>query len=52
MVREVRALLQECQARRKAEFDRHRWDVRFTVGDEVLLAESSARSTRCSPPAS
>jgi hypothetical protein len=29
--------LQECQARRKAEFDAHRRDVRFAVGDEVLL---------------
>ena len=34
---EVRALLQECQARRKAEYDAHRRDVRFAVGDEVLL---------------
>jgi hypothetical protein len=34
---EVRALLQECQARRKAEFDAHQRDVRFAVGDEVLL---------------
>jgi hypothetical protein len=29
--------LQVCQARRKAEFDAHRRDVRFAVGDEVLL---------------
>ncbi len=34
---EVRALLQECQAQRKAEFDAHRRDVRFAVGDEMLL---------------
>ena len=34
---EVRALLQERQDRRKAEHDSHRRDVRFAVGDEVLL---------------
>ena len=34
---EVRALLQERQDRRKAEFDAHRRDVRFAAGDEVLL---------------
>jgi hypothetical protein len=34
---EVRALLQECQARRKAELDVHQRDVRFAVGDKVLL---------------
>ena len=34
---EVRALLQERQDRRKAELDAHRRDVRFAVGDEVLL---------------
>jgi hypothetical protein len=34
---EVRARLHECQARRKAEFDAQRRDVRFAVGDEVLL---------------
>jgi hypothetical protein len=37
VTREVRKLLQECQARRKAEFDAHRRDVWFAVGDEVLL---------------
>jgi hypothetical protein len=34
---EVRALLQERQERRKAAADRHRRDVQFAVGDEVLL---------------
>ena len=34
---EVRALLQERQDQRKAEHDAHRRDVRFAVGDEVLL---------------
>jgi hypothetical protein len=34
---EVLALLQERQDRRKAELDAHRWDVRFAVGEEVLL---------------
>jgi hypothetical protein len=34
---EVRALLQECQARRKAEYDAHRRDVQFAVGEEVLV---------------
>jgi hypothetical protein len=34
---EVRALLQERQDWRKAELDAHRRDVRFAVGDEVLL---------------
>ena len=34
---EVRALLQERQDRRKEELDAHRRDVRFAVGDEVLL---------------
>jgi hypothetical protein len=34
---EVRALLQERQDRRKAEFDAHWRDVRFAAGDEVLL---------------
>jgi hypothetical protein len=34
---EVRALLQEQQDRRKAELDAHRRDLRFAVGDEVLL---------------
>jgi hypothetical protein len=34
---EVQALLQECQARRKAEYDAHRRDVQFAVGDKVLL---------------
>ena len=34
---EVWALLQERQARRKAELDAHRRDVQFAVGDEVLL---------------
>ncbi len=34
---EVRALLQERQDRRKAELDVQRRDVRFAVGDEVLL---------------
>ena len=33
----VRALLQERQDRRKAGLDKHRRDVRFAVGDEVLL---------------
>jgi hypothetical protein len=34
---EVRALLQERQDRCKAELDAHRRDVRYAVGDEVLL---------------
>ena len=34
---EVRALLQERQAQRKAALDAHRRDVRFAAGDEVLL---------------
>ncbi len=34
---DVRALLRERQARRKAEYDARRRDVRFAVGDEVLL---------------
>jgi hypothetical protein len=34
---EVRALLKERQERRKAELDVQRRDVRFAVGDEVLL---------------
>ncbi len=34
---EVRALLQERQEQRKAELDVQRRDVRFAVGDEVLL---------------
>ncbi len=38
---EVRAQLQECQVRRKVEFDAHRRDVRFAVGDEVLHVEES-----------
>jgi hypothetical protein len=33
----VRALLQERQDRRKAEFDAHQRDVRFAEGGEVLL---------------
>jgi hypothetical protein len=33
----VLALMQERQDRRKAELDSHRRDVRFTVGDKVLL---------------
>ena len=37
MTGEVRALLQERQDRRKAELDAHRRDVRFAVGEEVLL---------------
>jgi hypothetical protein len=40
---EVRALLQERQDRRKAELDAHRRDVRFALGDEVLLDTEHSR---------
>jgi hypothetical protein len=39
---EVRALLQERQDRHKEELDAHRRDVRFAVGDEVLLVTEHA----------
>jgi hypothetical protein len=43
---EVRALLQECQVQRKAEFDAHRRDVCSRWGTRC----SSTRSTHLAPP--
>ena len=41
---EVRSLLQESQARRKAAEDRRRRDVQFIPGDEVLLEAAHVSS--------
>ena len=46
---EVRALLQDRQDRRKAELITLPWDVKFAVGNEVLLDSEHAARRRVLP---